>query len=69
MKQVLVPFSLFMWHLLLVYHIVQNFGGGKFWHIWRMNLNQPKISPPNLYTHGLQKMLQLKYFKWDEGKN
>ena len=28
------------------YRIAQNFGGGKFWRIWRNCIDSPKISPP-----------------------
>ena len=32
-------------HLVYMYHIVQNSGGGKLWRIWRIRSNSPKFYP------------------------
>ena len=30
------------------YHIAQNVGGGKHWRIWRLSVNSPNFSHPNI---------------------
>ena len=52
----------------LLYRTIQNFGGRKFWRIWRITSDSPKFSPLISYKHvqidvdidGIVEVFQLK---------
>ena len=41
-------YKIFLSSNIIIYRIAQNVGGGKHWRIWRLSIDSPKFSHPNI---------------------